>query len=129
MSGKYNFLPTSINYQFKLVTLKSDHCDTYWFRITLEENVKVPALPMTSEKILVGIDMGLKTTRTVVSVNSENKKIVSIYQPIRTRYYEKSYQSLVWASQKDKRHLKFVHRKIARRRLLTRAFELSAIYL
>ncbi len=118
LRGKPNFLPTTHDHRFLLVTLKKDACGTCWFKITMEENVRVPQPEPTtrSEKIVVGIDMGLKTTRTAVAVNSVSKEIVEIYQPNRVRYFDKSYQALVWASSKDKRHLSFVHRKIARRR-------------
>jgi transposase len=120
-SGSYNFLPTTSDYQFKLATLKKDHCGTFWLKLTLEENIQQPICDSNSnlktEKVLVGIDMGLKTTRTAVAVKENSKEIVSIYQPERVRYYEQGYNALVWASTKDTRHLSFVHRKIARRRL------------
>jgi transposase len=119
ISGKYNFLPTAENYQFKLVTLKKDHCGDLWFKVTLEENIKAPQPAPSKEtapKKLVGVDMGLKTTRTAVAVDGENKNIVEIYQPVRTDYFDKGYNALLFASRRDRRHLPFVHRKIARRR-------------
>ena len=118
ISGKPNFLPTTHEHQFLLVTLKKDSCGTCWFKITLEEKNKhlQTEIATKSEKVVVGIDMGLKTTRTAVAVNMVTKEIVDIYQPIRVRYFDKGYNALVWASTKDKRHLAFVHRKIARRR-------------
>jgi transposase len=119
VSGKPNFFPSTHNHQFLLVTLKKDSCGTCWFKMTLEDKIKPIQLEHNtkSEKVVVGIDMGLKTTRCAVSVNTNTKEIVESYQPIRVRYFEKSYQALVWASTKDKRHLPFVYRKIARRRL------------
>ncbi len=119
ISGRPNFLPTTKDHQFVLVTLKKDTCGTCWFKITLEEKMKpLETKPITkSEKIVVGIDMGLKTTRTAVAVNMDTHEIVDVYQPIRVRYFDKGYKALVWASHKDKRHLPFVHRKIARRRI------------
>jgi hypothetical protein len=41
-SGSYNFLPTTSDYQFKLATLKKDHCGTFWLKLTLEENIQQP---------------------------------------------------------------------------------------
>lgn len=117
ISAKYNFLPTTSDYKIKLITLKKDHCGTMWFKITYDETIKMPSVEIKKENIFVGIDMGLKTTRTVVSVHAQSKEIVEIYQPSRVRYFDKAYQALVWASNKDKRALAFVHRKIATRRL------------
>ena len=119
LGGKFNFLPTCSDYQFKLATLKKDLCGTLWLKLTYEQNVVNLNPPMNEDKnkILVGIDMGLKTTRTVVAVNEVSKEIIETYQPERTRYFDKAYQALVNASTKNKRALPFVHRKIARRRL------------
>ncbi len=117
LNGKYNFLPSSSDYVFKLGTLKKDSCGTLWLKLTYEQNI-IPAVPTQSqEKIIVGIDMGLKTTRTAVSINEVTKEIVEVYQPIRVRYFDKAFESLKKAYEKDTRQIAFVHRKIARRRL------------
>jgi putative transposase len=117
ISGRYNFLPNSHDYEFKLGTLKMDACGTLWLRLTVEENVAIPT--PTDEvvtPIVVGVDMGLKTTRTAVAVNTKTEEVIEVYQPERVRYFERGYQALVWASTHDKRGLPFVHRKIARQR-------------
>ena len=117
LSGRYNFLPTSSDYQFKLATLKKDNCGTLWLKLSYEQNVIPLQEKVNTNKILVGIDMGLKTARTAVAVDEKTKEIVEVYQPERVRYYEKSYQALVRASTKDTRHLPYVYRKLTRRRL------------
>ena len=85
-------------------------------QLTVEEDLLIVGQKLNAEKILVGVDMGLKTTRTAVAVSESTKEIIEVYQPERQRFFEQSYNALVWASTKDKRHLPFVHRKIARRR-------------
>jgi len=120
ITGKYNLLPTSSNYQFKLATLKRDACGTLWLKLTTQETLTPPATTQRvteKEKILVGIDMGLKTTRVAVAVCEESKEIYSTHSPERKRYFDLGYNALLFASNRDTRHLAFVHRKIARRRL------------
>jgi transposase len=116
-SGRYNFLPSSSSAKYKLATIKRDNCGTLWMKLTYEEEIKISSIGVKEPKISVGIDMGLKTTRTAVAVNHITKEIVEVYQPERVRYFEQGLQALIWASTKDTRHLPYVHRKIARRRL------------
>ena len=61
ISGKYNFLPGTGDYKFKLATLKTDRCKTLWIKLTIEENLSssIEILAPNKEKILVGVDMGL----------------------------------------------------------------------
>jgi len=116
IAGHYNFLPTSSSYMFKLGTLKKDACGTFWLMLTVEDHIK-PLIPeRKSEKISVGIDMGLKTARSAVSVDINTKQLCEVYQPERVRFFEKGYKALVFASQKYNRALPYIHRKIRRRR-------------
>jgi hypothetical protein len=87
-------------FAFKLATVKKDRCGDFWVMIAVEGDRSYPknAPPPSSERILVGVDMGLKTTRTAV----------------RIRFFDRSYLTLVLASRHDKRALPFVHREIVR---------------
>lgn len=96
ISGKYNFLPTSSKYQFKLGTLKIDSCGTLWIKLAIEEELSFSLTNQTpnKEKIIVGVDMGLKTTRTAVAINESRGEIVQVYSPKRQRFFDQSYHAL-----------------------------------
>jgi transposase len=108
----------SSDFAFKLATVKKDRCGDFWVMIAVEGERAYPknAPPPSNERILVGVDMGLKTTRTAVAVREESGQVAGVYQPERIRFFDRSYLTLVLALRHDKRALPFVHRKIARRR-------------
>ncbi len=116
--GQHNRLPFKSDYSFSLATLKKDKCGDLWLTLVVDGKRPRTEVPNeTKPQVFVGIDMGLKTTRTAVSVHPGTKEILSIYQPLRVNHFNVGYRALVQASKGDRRALPFVHRKIARRRL------------
>lgn len=117
IKGHHNRLPFKSDYSFSLATLKKDKCGDLWLTLVVDGKRPRTEVPDKSKpQVVVGIDMGLKTTRTAVSVHPETKEILTIYQPLRVNHFNVGYRALVQASKGDRRALPFVHRKIARRR-------------
>ncbi len=94
----------------KQVSIKCDTCGDYWACI-ITNNIKKVSYPAATNKIL-GIDLGLKHT-----INASNIEGSFVVQPERKKFLDdKNLLSLKNASNKDRKALPFVHRKIARRR-------------
>jgi transposase len=117
INGQHNRLPFKSDYSFSLATLKKDKCGDLWLTLVVDgKRPRTEESDKSKPQVVVGIDMGLKTTRTAVSVHPETKEILSVYQPLRVNHFNVGYRALVQASKGDRRALPFVHRKIARRR-------------
>jgi putative transposase len=96
-----------------------DRCGDLWLMLAVDGDRQYSqAQPCqgSAERVLVGVDLGLKTTRTAVAVHEASGVIKEVYQPKRERFFDCGYRALVESSQHERRALAFVHRKIARRR-------------
>lgn len=96
--------------KIKHISVKVDSCGDYWMSIVTDNERKVE-LPEPKTKV-IGVDLGIKTT-----INASNKDGTIVIQPERKKFLdEKNLNSLKYASNKDRKQLPFVYRKIARRR-------------
>jgi putative transposase len=93
----------------KQVAIKKDTCKDYWATITTDNKRKITLNPPKTN--VIGVDLGLKHT-----ISASNIEGTVTIQPIRDRILDKNLKSLKYASNKDRKALPFVHRKIARKR-------------
>ena len=89
------------------VSIKRDSCGTLWAGIVCDGTK--PKTEIKSRSKAIGVDLGLKHTATTAND-------LETIQPIRDRFLDKQLKALKKASNKDRRALPFIHRKIARRR-------------
>jgi putative transposase len=93
----------------KQVAIKKDCCKDYWATIVTDNKRKITLKPPVTD--VIGVHLGLK--HTVSASNIDGSVII---QPTRDRILDKNLKSLKFASNKDRKALPFVHRKIARKR-------------
>lgn len=91
----------------KKVSINIDTCGDFW--ATLVCNGQLPDPKIESRSTGIGVDLGLKHT---VTAANEAETI----QPERERFLEKQMKAIKHASNRARRNLPFIHRKIARRR-------------
>jgi putative transposase len=94
----------------KQVGIKCDACGDFWVTI-VTDTVKKTDLPEAATES-IGVDLGIKTT-----VSASNVDGTIVVQPERKKFLDaKNLEALKHASNRDRKALPFVHRKIARRR-------------